>query len=179
MNYILDTNIILAIKNKSFPFDDNNMDFWNFLLELAQQNYFKLPEKVIDELESGTDPLGMWIASNKADFKIATLSVLTNSSLTRVLTLYDSVRGTPLTEEEQDYLDRCANPYIIAHALTENSIVVTAEVMGGIDRNMNIKKIKIPLVCQRLGVPYISELRFMWELSQKYAELRQEQPIEI
>ena len=51
--------------------------------------------------------------------------------------------------------------------------------MGGIDRNMNIKKIKIPLVCQRLGVPYISELRFMWELSQKYAELRQEQPIEI
>lgn len=39
MNYILDTNIILAIKNKSFPFDDNNMDFWNFLLELAQQNF--------------------------------------------------------------------------------------------------------------------------------------------
>ena len=121
----------------------------------------------------------MCIASNKADFKISTLSLLTNSSLTRVLTLYDSVRGTPLTEEEQDYLVRCADRYIIAHALTENSIVVTAEVMGGIDRNMKIKKIKIPLVCQRLGVPYISELRFMWELSQKYAELRQEQPIEI
>ncbi len=177
MNYILDTNIILAIKNKSFPFDDNNMDFWNFLLELAQQNYFKLPEKVIDELESGTDDLGVWIDQHKSDFKLPTASVLSNDSLSRVLAVYNSIRSVPLTEAELEYLK--ADPYVIAHAITEEAIVVTAEKLFGIQQNTTAKNIKIPNICEQMNVPYISELRFMWELSQKYAELRQEQSIEI
>lgn len=177
MTYILDTNIIVVIKNKAFPFDANHMDFWNFLLEQAQRNYFKLPEMVISELENGTDDLGVWIDQHKSDFKLPTASVLSNDSLSRVLAVYNSIRSVPLTEAELEYLK--ADPYVIAHAITEEAIVVTAEKLFGIQQNTTAKNIKIPNICEQMNVPYISELRFMWELSQKYAELRQEQSIEI
>ena len=177
MNYILDTNIFIHIKDYVFPFDASHMYFWNFLLELAQQNYFKLPEMVVSELESGTDALGIWISRHKSDFKLPTASVLSNDSLSRVLAVYNSIRSVPLTEAELEYLK--ADPYVIAHAITEEAIVVTAEKLFGIQQNTTAKNIKIPNICEQMNVPYISELRFMWELSQKYAEFCRQQASEV
>lgn len=168
MTYILDTNIFIHIKNCGFPFDADHMYFWNFLLGQAQQNYFKLPEMVVSELESGTDALGIWIGQHKSGFKLPTSAVLSNDSLSSVVAVYNSIRGVPLTEAELECLK--ADPYVIAHAITEGAIVVTAEKRFGIQPNTTAKNIKIPNICEQMNLPYMSELRFMWELSQKYAE---------
>lgn len=177
MTYILDTNIFIHIKDWVFPFDADHMYFWDFLLEQAQQNYFKLPEMVVSELESGTDALGIWIGQHKSDFKLPAPAVLSNDSLSRVLAAYNSIRGVPLTEAELEYLK--ADPYVIAHAITEEAIVVTAEKLFGIQPNTTAKNIRIPNICEQMNVPYMSELRFMWELSQKYAEFCRQQASEV
>ena len=177
MTYILDTNIFIHIKDWVFPLDADHMYFWDFLLEQAQQNYFKLPEMVVSELESGTDALGVWIGQHKSDFKLPTPIVLSNNSLSSVVAVYNSIRGVPLTEAELEYLK--ADPYVIAHAITEEAIVVTAEKLFGIQPNTTAKNIRIPNICEQMNVPYMSELRFMWELSQKYAEFCRQQASDV
>jgi hypothetical protein len=53
-----------------------------------------------------------------------------------------------------------ADPWVIAHAMDEGAIVVTKEneILG------SSKKIKIPNVCKKMGVPCIDDFQFIREV---------------
>ena len=71
--YILDTNTFINLNKCGYAIDNpENMWFWQYLLELAQENFIKVPESVCNELCNGNDELSKWIKNNKKDFIIYT-----------------------------------------------------------------------------------------------------------
>jgi len=55
-----------------------------------------------------------------------------------------------------------ADPWVIAHAMKENATVVTKE---NKITTSNSNKIKIPNVCENMGVPCIDDFMFIEELN--------------
>ena len=59
-----------------------------------------------------------------------------------------------------------ADPWVIAHALRENAIVVTKEEKI---TAVNTTKIKIPNVCDNMGVAWINDFKFIEELNIQFS----------
>lgn len=187
MNYILDTNVLINMK-RAFPFSKGNDFFWDFVASLAQSGFFKIPEAVIDELINKSkdkndkpkeDLLGDWVKTHKEDIKLATKKILENGSLNDILSSYNSIRGVCLTESELEILNKKADPYVIAHALTEKACLITDEIKGGISLHTNINNVQIPNICDIHLVSYRTGMFFIWELSQKYTEFCRQQASEV
>lgn len=187
MNYILDTNVLINMK-RAFPFSEGNDFFWNFVVSLAQSDFFKIPETVIEELINKSkdkkdkpkeDLLGDWIKTHKEDIKLATKKILENGSLNEILSSYDNIRGVRLTESDLEALQKKADPYVIAHALTEKACLITEEIKGGISKNTQVNNIQIPNICDLHSVSYRTGMFFIWELPQKYAEFCRQQASDV
>lgn len=58
-----------------------------------------------------------------------------------------------------------ADPWVIAHALKENAVVVTKEEKV---TAINSSKVKIPNVCENMGIRYINDFEFIEELGIKF-----------
>ena len=58
-----------------------------------------------------------------------------------------------------------ADPWVIAHSIHENATVVTKEEKV---TALNTNKIKIPNVCDNLGVRWINDFQFIDELDIKF-----------
>ena len=57
-----------------------------------------------------------------------------------------------------------ADPWVIAHALNKNAIVVTKETK---EMAINTKRIKIPNVCDNMGIRWINDFQLIEELNIK------------
>ena len=168
MNYplIIDSCILICLKNNGYSFDsDVDMEFWNYLCLLAQQNYVKVPESVIQELEAGNDDLGKWIKKNKDILKLDTAPLFYNGDYVKVIEAYNKQIPGGLSETDVDWIGERADPYLIGHALHENGTVVTAEMKKG--QATTIQNVKIPTICASLNIPYIPLAKFIWHIAQK------------
>jgi hypothetical protein len=157
--YVLDSNFLIIMKN-DMPVDSaEHTDFWELLLRLAQKDYLKLPEMVIEEITKGSDSLAEWVKANKKDLIIKTDAIY--EKLPIVLAEYEKgINGMPL--DNLDLLDTNADPYVISHALALNAIVVSSEKpCKGDYLQMSPKNRKIPDVCNALGIKCIPNLKFL------------------
>ena len=59
-----------------------------------------------------------------------------------------------------------ADPWIIAHAINENAIVVTKEEKV---TAINTNRIKIPNVCENMGVPWINDFDLIERLNIRFS----------
>lgn len=159
--FILDANFLINV-NREIPADSGD-EFWDKLLVLAEQEYLKVPETVIVELERGNDALGTWIKANKKVLIIKTSDIY--DKLSEVLSEYTKgYKGMPL--DDLDQLSAVADPYVIAHALQLNATVVTSEVpCRGDYLTQAPKNRKIPDICNALGVDTIKTLVFFRNVS--------------
>jgi len=149
MIYFMDTNVLIEADKYHFGINDRQ-DYWNWLLSLAKEGQFKVPEAVYDEVKAGG--LADWLEAHKDVLFCGTQECM--AALREVAETY----GT-LSEEELEILK--ADPYIIAHAIIAGGAVVTHE------RPKNatvLKNMKIPTICKSLGVPCLTLPSFMWEM---------------
>ncbi len=58
-----------------------------------------------------------------------------------------------------------ADPWVIAHAMTENAVVVTKEEK---ETAANSKRIKIPNVCETMGIRCINDFEMIGELGVRF-----------
>ena len=68
--------------------------------------------------------------------------------------MVDNIRGRSL-----------ADPWVIAHALNENAVVVTKEEK---QTKSNSNRIKIPNVCDNMGIPWINDFQLVEELGIRF-----------
>lgn len=153
MDYCFDTSALIECWSRSYP-PDIFPGLWLKLDELIAQQQVLCPEEVRVELARQDDDLAKWVNARPRLFvelddamQLATSEVLAQHPLLMKAT--KNRNG--------------ADPFVIATARVRSLTVVTEE-QGG-----SATKPKIPSVCQALGVPCVSVLRFLREQGWSFA----------
>lgn len=114
-----------------------------------------MPEMVFDEIVKTDDDLSKWLKSSmipikKIDEQVTKCLKDIYSADPNHKYLVDNIKSRSL-----------ADPWVIAHALSENAIVVTKEEKVTAANSM---KIKIPNVCEKMKVSWINDFQLIDEL---------------
>ena len=157
--YCLDANVLIQAWQKYYSpkFCPN---YWEILNELGKANIIFIPEEVYKEITRTEDDLSEWLKKSgipvrkiSEDVIESLQSIYANNPLHK--NLVDSIKGRSL-----------ADPWVIAHALSENATVVTKEEKV---TALNSIKIKIPNVCENMNVRWINDFDFISELDIKFS----------
>ena len=155
----LDSNVLIQAWQKYYS-PKYCPSYWDVLNKLGNEDRIFIPSMVYDEIVKTDDELSDWLKSS--DIKVKPIT----SDVTQILTsiyaadpnhkhLVDSKKGRSL-----------ADPWVIAHAIKENAIVVTKEEKV---TALNSTKIKIPNVCDNMGVAWINDYKMIEQLELKFS----------
>jgi len=157
--YCLDANVLIQAWQKYYS-PVLYPDYWDRLNELGQQGIIFIPESVNEEIVRTEDDLAAWLKSSKIPVRPVS-EVVTRfmqdifASNPNHRKLVDNVKGRSL-----------ADPWVIAHAINEIATVVTKEEKV---TAANSTKIKIPNVCENMGVRWINDFEFVTEVGMKFS----------
>lgn len=152
--YCLDTNCFIEAWNKYYS-PQFCSSYWDVLGELADKDIIFITEKVKEEIEKKDDKLSEWLKTHKAIVKKITNEV--QVGLKEVfLSNPDHQRLVDNTRNRSQ-----ADPWVIAHAMAENAVVVTKE--ARVDTTSS-DKIKIPNVCENLKIEWIDDFQLIKEI---------------
>jgi len=153
--YCLDANVLIQAWQKYYN-PKFCPDYWRVLDELGFQGTIFIPELVYEEITRTEDDLSKWLkGSNIPINKISEpIAALIREILEKHPLLVDNTKGRSL-----------ADPWVIAHALHENATVVTKEEKV---TALNSSRIKIPNVCDNMGIRWINDFQFIEELDIKF-----------
>ncbi len=157
--YCLDSNVLIQAWQKYYS-PKYCPSYWDVLNELGSEDRIFIPSMVYEEIVKTDDDLSEWLKAS--DIKVNPIT----SDLTQILSsiyaadpnhkyLVDSKKGRSL-----------ADPWVIAHAIKENAIVVTKEEKV---TALNSTKIKIPNVCDNMGVTWINDYKMVEQLGLKFS----------
>lgn len=157
--YVLDANVYMeAFQHYYAP--DLAPGFWDYLRYLALEGRIYSPIEVFEEIKKREDELTQWAK--------AIANVLFREPDDDVIRYFqhvaDRVRRDYEPYHAEVFLDG-ADPWVIAHAWAKRDIVVTHENRKDIHwdkkRRKITTKVKIPNVCEMLGVPYVHVFNFL------------------
>ncbi len=156
--YCLDANVLIQAWQKYYN-PKFCPDYWKLLIELGKQNRIFIPELVYLEITRTEDDLSKWLKGSK--ISINKISEPITICLQKIYSadpahknLVDNTKARSL-----------ADPWVIAHALHENATVVTKEEKV---TALNSNRIKIPNVCDNMGIRWINDFQFIDELDIKF-----------
>ncbi len=157
--YCLDANVLIQAWQKYYS-PKFCLDYWKLLNELGRNKMIFLPQIVFVEITHTEDDLAEWLKRSEIQkHKI-------DESVTQCLKrIYDKnpVHKYLVDNTKQRSL---GDPWVIAHALKENACVVTKEEKV---TAINTKRIKIPNVCDNMGVRWINDFQFIKELNIQFS----------
>ncbi|KAF2342910.1 DUF4411 family protein [Flavobacterium tistrianum] len=152
--YCLDANVLIQAWQKYYS-PKFCPSYWEVLNTLGTQKRIFIPELVYEEIIRTDDDLSDWLKKSnitvrKIDEPVTRClqSIYSNNPLHK--NLVDNVKGRSL-----------ADPWVIAHAINDKAIVVTKEEKI---TALNSQKIKIPNVCDNMGIRWINDFEFIAEL---------------
>ena len=163
MLYILDTNTFITAKNTFYAYDIVP-SFWSTLLGMFKLGKVKVIDAVADEIADGKDDLTEWFGENikKSADDIGDAYVIQVKQNGTVLQNYQDianliVQNTQYKESEKARFLSRADPWLIAAGKALNATIVTQEVLSG----EGTRKVKIPDICQQVGVKYVNLYEMM------------------
>jgi predicted nucleic acid-binding protein len=156
--YCLDANVLIQAWQKYYN-PKFCPDYWEILVELGKNGKIFIPELVYEEIVRTEDDLSKWLKGSK--IPINKISEPVTICLQKIYAadpthknLVDNTKARSL-----------ADPWVIAHALHEHASVVTKEEKV---TALNSNKIKIPNVCDNMGIRWINDFQFIDELGIKF-----------
>lgn len=156
--YCLDSGIFIEAWNKYYsPIFCS--DYWDILSELGKKDAIIVPSSVKEEIYKIDDKLKEWLEEHEflirdIDEKVQTSLKLIFDKDEKHKRLVDSIKGRSM-----------ADPWVIAHALAEKATVVTKE---NKEINMDTDRIKIPNVCDNMGIRCIDDFQFINEVQIRF-----------
>ena len=155
-DYWLDSNVFIEGKKGPYAFDIAPR-FWVLIDELIEDLLVSCPLLVYDELLEVQDDLASWSKERKASGLFIQPDVTVQQTYKDVVEYVR--RHYPDNQARRRFLDR-ADPWVIAHAISEGGTVVTLE-----PRVAPIsQQVKIPNVCDQFGTRYINTYQLLREL---------------
>jgi hypothetical protein len=158
--YWIDSNVLITAKDGPFRFSIAPV-FWKTLDNQAQLGRIRVSKMVYDEIvkDGPDDELAKWIKSRRAEGFCVTPDQSVQVQLRKIA---DHVQAHYRTHQAAKFLSD-ADPWVIAHALASNGIVVTFETF-----QPDAKKVKMPNVCNAMGVPFKNLYDMMQELGMTF-----------
>lgn len=156
--YCLDANVLIQAWQKYYS-PKICPDYWGLLDYLGTQNIVFIPEMVYDEIVRTDDDLSKWLKSSKIPIKKI------DEQVTKCLKDIYSADPNHKFLVDNTKARSLADPWVIAHALRENAVVVTKEEKV---TTLNSMKIKIPNVCDKMNVSWINDFQLVEELGIKF-----------
>jgi len=153
--YCLDTNVLIQPWNKHYSMD-LCPEYWEIIESLAREGTVFCTHEVRREIEKMDDGLKAWIKARP--FLIREVNDSVQVYLRRILARFDRLVDT--------IKDRSmADPWVIAHAWEAGAVVVTKEIATP----PGARKIRIPDVCDQLGLPWMNEFEFLRAIGVKFS----------
>ncbi len=146
--YCFDTSAFINSWRRLYPIDVLP-SLWDRIDYLIASDRIKAPEYVLMEIARVSDELHSWVQTRPQMFVPALAGIQTRVS--HIINTYPAF----LQERSPDGV--WADPYVIALAQEQNRIVVTWETLA--DRNA--RRLKIPNICNALGVEWMNLLDLM------------------
>jgi len=152
--YCLDTNVFVEGWNRYYSME-LCPKYWDILDRLAQEKRIFSPIEVRREIEKTDDGLSAWIKSRPYIF--VDIDIVVQKHLRDIMAshgrLVDSIKQRSI-----------ADPWVIAFARAKGAVVVTKETPAGPDS----RRVKIPDVCNALGVPWMNDFDFAREIGIRF-----------
>ena len=143
--YWLDSNTFIEPKNRYYSFAIAP-GYWEFLEEQGAAGMVSASTMVYDELvKDANDDLAHWVKAHKGTGLFVVPDAQVQGRLQQVAA---HVQANYQSQRLAEFLGG-ADPWIIAHAMNDGGRVVTFET-----RAPGALKIKIPNICEELGVEY-------------------------
>lgn len=157
--YCLDANVLIQAWQKYYS-PKFCPGYWNVLNELGAQGRIFIAEEVFNEITKTEDDLCKWLKESSIPIRNV------NGNVTKCL--QDIYANNPIhkTLVDNTKARSLADPWVIAHAIHEGAIVVTKEekVMA-----LNSNRIKIPNVCDNMGVVWMNDFDFVAEVNIQFS----------
>lgn len=156
--YCLDANVLIQAWQKYYN-PKFCPDYWKILTELGKQDKIFVSELVYEEITRTEDDLSKWLKTSKIPINKITEPV--------TVCLQKIYSADPIHKNLVDNTKArsLADLWVIAHALHENATVVTKEEKV---TALNSNRIKIPNVCDNMGIRWINDFQFIDELDIKF-----------
>lgn len=157
--YCLDSNVLIQAWRFYYS-PDICADYWEILNKFGKEGRILLPNSVFDEITKVDDDLTKWI--KKSDIRRL-------AHTERVIQRWREIQEKdPLHKFLVDNIKQrsLADPWIIAHAMDEGACVVTKE---NKETARPITRIKIPNVCDSMGVRWINDFQLAKELGIRFS----------
>ncbi len=158
-NYCLDANVLIQSWQKYYS-PRLCPDYWNILNDLGKQEIIFIPEVVYEEIIRTEDDLSKWLKNSNIPIRKITGPVTT---CLQKIYAHDPAHKNLVDNTKSRSL---ADPWVIAHAINENAIVVTKEEKI---TALNSLKIRIPNVCENMGVRWMNDFELLQELNIKFS----------
>ncbi len=156
MKFCLDTNVFVQAWNRYYAIDFAE-PYWTKLDELAQAGIVFATEEVKHEIRKIDDSLKSWLEPREHFFK-----PIDDTVIECLQTIYRDERNRRLVDSSK--FRSVADPWVIAHAMAEKAVVVTKE-----NYEVNpTKRVKIPNVCQALGIECIDDFELIRRLNLRF-----------
>ena len=146
MNYLLDTNILIRSKNE-MPMDVWPT-FWMRMKEMMEARQIFSSVKVKEEIEKGADELSSWMKENAPKGFYLPVDGETMKQYTIAQEWVE--RNPRYNEVARLTFADVADAYLVATAAAKGMTLVTYETSDP----MSKKRVKIPDVCNALGVRF-------------------------
>lgn len=153
--YCLDANVLIQAWQKYYA-PNISPTYWNTLNELGKKGVIFVAREVYNEIEKGQDELFEWLKNS--DIPIRDIDGEVAQCLKDIYASDPSHKFLV----SSNGIHSAADPWVIAHAIKENAVVVTKEIK---DSYKNPTKIKIPHVCDNMNVRWIDDFEFIKEVN--------------
>jgi len=157
--YCLDANVLIQAWQKYYS-PTLCPGYWELLNDFGTHDIVFIPELVYEEITRTEDDLAEWLRTSS--IKVARIDEEVTSCLQRIyahhpshLNLVDNVRGRSL-----------ADPWVIAHAMKEDATVITKEEKI---TAVNSNKVRIPNVCDNMGIRWMNDFALLQELEVRFS----------
>jgi hypothetical protein len=156
--YCLDANVLIQAWQKYYSME-LCPGYWELLSELGRAGRIFLPQTVSDEITRTEDELTAWLLQSQIPVREI------DGAVTQFLS--EIYEANPLHKYLVDNTKQrsLADPWLIAHAKKENACVVTKEEKVSVPYST---RIKIPNVCDNMGVRWINDFEFVQEVKIRF-----------
>jgi len=157
--YCIDANVLIQAWQKYYS-PKICPNYWEVLNDLGKADIIFIPELVFEEIIRTEDDLSRWLKNSKIPIRKISEPVIKS--------LQEIYSKNPIHKNLVDNTKQrsLADPWVIAHAMTEDATVVTKE---NKETALNAKRIKIPNVCENMLVRWIDDFEFIKELGIKFS----------
>ena len=162
MAYVIDANTLIQAKNEYYAFDICP-GFWDWLDAASANGTVSSIEPIVDELRRGKDDLASWATARRGTF----FQPLDGPAHAEMTTVAAWVQQHDFREDAKRVFLAGADPFLIAYARAHDLTVASHEVHVEGQKS----KVKIPTVCQALGVPCVRTFAMLRDLEATFVLL--------